>query len=248
MEKKQDLLDDLPGNVRMNLTLFVDSAKDACGPNLLSAVLFGSAAEGRLRPSSDVNLILVFKEFDTAQIDRLRENLRLAHAAIRLGVMFILAEEIPAATEAFAVKFMDILHRHRVLYGADPFAGLEIPREAALQRLQQMVVNLTLRLRERYALVSLREEHLTSVIAEVAGPLRAGAATLLRLEGGNETHPKEALQALTRKLAGRDWSVVLENISTAREEQELKPGEASATVLGLLELLKAMRTYVRGMK
>lgn len=244
----ENQLNDLPENVQKTLTDFVSAAKGACGGNLVSVVLFGSAAEGRLRPSSDVNMILVTKEFDVSQVDQLREMLRVAYAAIRMNVMFILESEISVASEAFAVKFTDILNRNRILFGSDPFKNMEVSRAATLQRLRQVIVNLMLRLRERYALVSLREEQLVSIIADVAGPIRASAATILGLEGKKGIHPKEALQAFTQQLHGHNWSEVLKNMSTAREEQELESGEATSTMLGLLDLLKAMQKHVQGMK
>ena len=244
MEKQ---LSDVPENVRVTLIDFVETAKNKCGGSLVSVVLYGSAAEGRLRPTSDVNLILVLREFDVPKINDLREKLRVAYAAIRLNVMFLLESEVSAATEAFAVKFTDILGRNRILLGSDPFKNIEVSRAATLQRLKQVVVNLTLRLRERYVLVSLREEQLVSIIADVTGPVRACAATILDLEGKKAFHPKEALQALVQKFPNGNWSDVLKNMSTAREEQELKQGEAVSTLLGLLELLKAMHKYIQGL-
>jgi predicted nucleotidyltransferase len=241
-------LDDLPANVKRILTEFMTAAKAACESNLVSIVLFGSAAEGRLRPTSDINLILVLKAFSVPQIDGLRENLRTAHAAIRLSVMFLLESEIAEATEAFAVKFSDILSRHRILFGSNPFIDVEVSRSATLRRLNQVLVNLTLRLRERYAMVSLREEQLVTVIADTAGPLRSCAATLVRLEGGRETHPKEALEALVKKLPEGDWSRVLGNMSISRETQELQPGEAAATVVGLFALLSAIHNHAQSLK
>jgi len=244
----ENQLNDLPENVQRTLTDFVNTAKEVCGENLVSIVLFGSAAEGRLRPTSDVNLILVTKEFEVPQVDRLREVLRVAYAAIRLNVMFILESEISVASEAFAVKFTDILNRNRILFGSDPFKNMEVSRAATLRLLRQVIVNLMLRLRERYALVSLREEQLVPIIADVTGPIRASAATLLGLEGKKGLHPKEALQAFTQQLPGNIWSEVLKNMSTAREEQELRPGEAASTLLGLLDLLKAMDKHIQGLK
>lgn len=241
-------LRDLPDHIRQNIENFADSAREACGPDLVSIVLFGSAAEGRLRASSDVNLILVLKQFVPSRIDALRESLRLAHAGAQLEVMFLLESEIPMAAEAFAVKFADILDRHRVVYGPDPFAHLEVSRPATLRRLQQVLINLTLRLRERYALVSLREERLVPVIADVAGPIRAAAATILKLEGKAGVHPKEALQELAGRLRAGAWDKVLMNMSAAREDLDLPPGEPAATLLGLLDLLQAMQSHVQGLR
>jgi hypothetical protein len=56
-------LERLPANVATVLTNFLDEARDTLGDDLVSAVLFGSAAEARLTATSDVNLILVLRAF-----------------------------------------------------------------------------------------------------------------------------------------------------------------------------------------
>src|SRR6185295_2756121 len=110
-----------------------------------SVVLYGSGAEGQLRPTSDVNVMIVLTEFDRKRVDALREPLRIAHAAIKLTAMFLLESEIAAASESFAVKFSDILRRRRVLVGSDPFQGISITRQAEITRLKQVLFNLQLR-------------------------------------------------------------------------------------------------------
>src|SRR5687768_12122218 len=84
---------------------FVDTAVESLAGDLRAIVLYGSAAEGRLRPTSDVNLVLVLRSFDRARIDPLREPFRVARAAAGLRVMFLLEREIDHAAHAFAVKF-----------------------------------------------------------------------------------------------------------------------------------------------
>ncbi len=244
----ENALENVPENVKISLNDFVTTTKSVCGTNLISIVLFGSAAEGRMRATSDVNLILVLKAFDVSQINQLRETLRLYSASIKLGVMFLLESEIASASEAFAVKFNDILNRHIILAGTNPFEALKVSRAATIQRLKQVTVNLMLRLRERYALVSLREEQLVPIIADAAGPIRACAATILGLEGVASVSPKEALQTLSNKFSDKNWSETLLHMSTAREQQQLKSGEAAKTLLRILDLLQAMHGYVQGLK
>jgi len=231
----------LPADVAKSLEDFNASAKEALGPDLLSIVLFGSAAEGRLRATSDVNLILVLARFDPARIDRLREPLRLARAVIRLEAMFLLESEIGAAAEAFAVKFSDIHERHKVLLGSDPFANLTPSRASMLARLRQILLNFTLRTRERYVLVSLREEQLAAVVAESAGPLRSAASLILSLEGKPAPSPKAALETLAAEIGAPDWRDALAHLSAAREGASLPKGSARVAVLALIALAEAMR-------
>jgi len=123
---------ELPEAVHGPLAAFTSAAQRVFGGDLLSVVLFGSAAEGRLRQTSDVNVVVVLRVADPTRLEEIGEAYRLAHAAIRLSAMFILESEIAVAKDAFAVKFADIVARHQVLYGSDPFAGLTISREAAM--------------------------------------------------------------------------------------------------------------------
>jgi len=234
----------LPDVVERALTSFVEAAKPAFGTDLVSIVLFGSGAEQNLRATSDVNILLVLKRFDQAAADRLREPLRFAHAAVELNAMFLLEAELPAAMEAFAVKFADILARHRVLHGRDPFAAITVPDAALLRRLKQVLLNQQIRLRERYVLLSLREEQLGRVIADAAPPLRAGAASLLQLEGNPAPSPKKALQRVVEELNDPALGDVLAAISRVRSGERLEPGQAPAVLIQMMHLTERLRERV----
>jgi predicted nucleotidyltransferase len=232
---------DLPVAVGKALEVFLDASRSAFGSRLLSAVLYGSAAEGRLRATSDVNLLLVLSAVDRPSMDQVADPLRLAHAAVRLDVMFLLQEEVEAATRAFAAKFDDIRRRRRVLLGPDPFADLSIPRPALVTRLRQILLNLVLRLRRAYARDSLREEQLARLVADEAGPLRSAAAALLELEGAPAPSPKEALARVAASVNGGAFGDALARLSEARETGRLPAGVAGDTLFRLMELAQRMR-------
>lgn len=234
----------LPDAVERALTGFVDAAKQAFGADLVSIVLFGSGAEQNLRATSDVNILLVLKRFEQTQADALREPLRFAHAAIELNAMFLLEAELPAAMEAFAVKFSDILHRHRVLHGSDPFASVMVSDAALLRRLKQVLLNLQIRLRERYILISLREEQLERVIADAAPPLRASAASILQLEGNPAPSPKKALERLVAGFNDPALTDLLLSLTHVRGGERLEPGDATKAMLALMQLIEKLREAV----
>jgi len=222
-----------PEAVRTTLNEFVAATQRAFVDDLLSIVLFGSAAEGRLRPTSDVNVVVVLRRVDPKRLEAIGEAYRFAHAAIRLSAMFIRESEIAVAKDAFAVKFADIAARHEVLYGTDPFDGLTISREAARHRLLQVLVNLQLRLRERYALSSPYDEQLAIAAADAVGPLRASAAVLLWLESGVRLAPREALRQIADETGS---AAALTGITEARESGGVPAIGAEATLIGAIEL------------
>ena len=235
---------DLPAHVDRVLEEFIAAARQVCSDALRSVVLYGSGAEGRLRATSDVNLILVLTEFTPQMADALREPLRVGQAAARLAVMFLLESEVSAAVNAYPVKYLDIIHRHRILYGSDPFAGLSFSRDACVFRLKQVLLNLRLRLRSLYILRGLNEEQLALVVADAAGPLRSCAATILELEGHSASSPKEALEQMILPLEDPAWREVVSHLSEARETRRLQAGVAGKTLFRLMELTQLLLSRV----
>jgi predicted nucleotidyltransferase len=234
------LIEDLPAPVALVLEEFVIALRTTIGPQLESVVLFGSAAEGRLRPTSDINLLVLAEGLTLAQLDALRPTLHEGRAAVGLTVMFLESAELPHAMEAFAVKFSDIKARHRVLYGRSPLESLQVTREAAVRRLRQVFLNLTLRLREQYVIDGDHEERLARLLADVTGPIRAGAATLVALRDGRSLTPKAALEDL---FAGGDWAECLRGLSAIHRDERLPHGATRrlfGEVLPMLVSLGAM--------
>jgi predicted nucleotidyltransferase len=235
----------LPSNVQRTLKDFVEAAREAFSDSLISILLYGSGAEGKLRETSDINLMIVLKRFEAGGADRLREPLRVAQAAVRLKAMFILESELPAAAKFFAVKFADIIRRRVVLYGIDPLQEVSVVRADAIQRLKQTLLNLTIRLRESYILRSLREEQIIATIAGTAGPLRSCAAALLELESKPAASQKEALEQVASAIPGAGQAVA--SLSVAREGQPFAAGQAAPMLFALIELAGAMRARADGL-
>jgi predicted nucleotidyltransferase len=219
----------------------LQSARDSLGSNLLSAVLFGSAAEGKLRATSDLNLILVLSAFEQVKVNPLRQPLRVAQSAIQLQAMFLLKAELPHAARSFAPKFADILRRRVILFGDDPFASLSIPRDAEVRQLRQQLLNLVLRLRALYVARSLREEQLNLVIANAIGPLRAYAGTLLDLQGRPAASSSKALETAGAELGVPDWPRLFVQLSATQESRFAAPGEAPRLFFSLLDLACRMQ-------
>lgn len=80
---QSDLQELLPPSTANFLSEFIETTKKVLEGDLVSAVLYGSAAEGKLRTTSDVNLILVLRSFEPTKANDLRHPLRAAEAAIK---------------------------------------------------------------------------------------------------------------------------------------------------------------------
>jgi predicted nucleotidyltransferase len=233
----------LPGNLSADVREWLSRTSAALvrsfADDLRSLILFGSAAEGRMRASSDVNLLVVLNRLDVDRLNDVAELIQAGAAAVELHPMFMLFSELSLAAEAFAVKFDDIAHRHVLLYGVDPFGDLVIPRAFLIGRIQQVLLNFTLRARSNYAVNRNREKVLAVAVADAAAPLRRSAQAILELRGGPSASPKEALEILAAELGS--WSEDLQNLTRARREVQLPAGTAGALLLRLAALAEAMQ-------
>jgi hypothetical protein len=216
--------------------------KAAFGADLKSIVLFGSTAEGRWRPVSDVNVLVLLASFSPEQAAQAHDPYSAAHSAVKLKAMFLLGSELAEASELFAVKFTDIGVRHRVLFGQDPFEKLQIPQEAARRRLRQVLTNLSLRLRERYVLEGPDQGRLLPAISDAIGPLRSCALSILNLEGGKEEHPKEALEKFLARIQYPNAQDLLQRLSDHREKGTFPAGKAPETLFALIAIADKMRS------
>ena len=209
----------------------VNLLQQAFTDNLVSIILFGSAAEGRQRAVSDTNVVVVVRQFTPEGATAAQESLALARVALRLRLMVLCEDELTAAASAFAVKFADILRRRRVLFGRDSFADLAIPRPAAIAQLRQSLLNQVMRLREQW-LNAPNDGALAMAGAESAGGMRACAAELLALEGTPAATPREALE----RIAGGPVA----GLQEAREGRSVA-GAGTSLLTTLLGWAEAMR-------
>jgi hypothetical protein len=194
----------------------------ASGTNFAGIVLYGGLARGRFRPGkSDVNVVVLLHDVSASALAAIAPALRAARRAAGVEPMVLTPGEVPAAAAAFPTKFLDIQAYHIVLAGEDPFAGLEVPREAIRMRVAQQLRNLALRLRRRYLAVHADTDAQVAALANLARPLALEVAALLRLEG--KPVPSEDRTAIIFDTAAAAFDLdrdALGRLAALRQDQE----------------------------
>jgi hypothetical protein len=106
---------------------FVLALRQSSGDNLLSVVLYGSAASGEfLAGHSDINLLCVLEKISFATIQALApvmpDWLKHRHSP----PMLLSNEELQRSADVFAIEFLDMKAHHKVLYGIDPLSRINV--------------------------------------------------------------------------------------------------------------------------
>jgi predicted nucleotidyltransferase len=114
---------------------FVERLKNAARGNLRAAVLFGSAVTGEfVTEHSDLNILCVLDQATLGELEQLQDTLAWWMKQGHVAPLVFTMEELLRSADVYAIEFLDMKQRHRMLYGEDFFAGFEIP--LALHRLQ----------------------------------------------------------------------------------------------------------------
>lgn len=130
---------------------FVKRLAEAAGSNLLSVNLYGSSATGEFHAKhSDVNLLCLFERLDAETLARInpvtQKWARKGHPA----PLVFAADELARAADVFAIELVDIKASHRVLYGSDLLASIDVPMALHHLEVERELRQALVRLREHY--------------------------------------------------------------------------------------------------
>jgi len=120
-----------------NIEQWAKELKQALGNNLVSVILYGSAARGEyVRARSDLNLMLVFKKLDLEHITKVGKSMRRKVRKQMPQLVFWTEEELANAWDVFPLEFEDIMENHRCLLGKDPFKKQKVDKNRLRYQLE----------------------------------------------------------------------------------------------------------------
>ena len=150
-----------------HLKAFIDDLRSTHGKNLVSVVLYGSAAAGdHSARHSDLNLLVVLekigpKDLKDAQA-AVREWAKLGHSI----PVYFTADEVRNATDVFPIEFNQMKRARKVLFGQDLLAGIDISNENLRHQVEFELRSKLLMLRRQYIPASSSVERLEALMAD----------------------------------------------------------------------------------
>lgn len=158
------------------LVQLVAKLKNALPGQLESVVLYGSAVDHDFAHGfSDVNVLVTMKSADAG-------SLKAAAPVVDWWVkqghpvpVVMNAHELAQSADVFAIEFIDMQQRHRVLHGNDPLTTLYIPRDLHRVQVERELRTTTVKLRQAYLLANGDD-----AVAKLMGSSVSSFATLFR--------------------------------------------------------------------
>lgn len=198
---------------------FVQRLKDTYKEDLISVILYGSAASGEfMEKYSNINLLVVLNDTSLANLKKIAPILKKARFTI-LNTLFFSPEYIRNSVDAFPIEFLDIKENHLILWGKDLLRDIEIDtrnlRFQCEQELKEKLINIKmayLRTQDKNTIRMLLFKSSNSVLHILRN--------LIRLKGQEPAYLKEDLIKQFSELFG----ISIESFNKIWEvrEKELK--------------------------
>ena len=97
--------------------------------------------------------------------------------------LLLTKDEFAGSLDAFPIEYGEIVERHEIIYGVDPFVGLSIRHEDLRRACEVQVKSHLLHLRENYVECRGRQSDVTALVSEAAPAFALILRRLARLDG-----------------------------------------------------------------
>jgi len=200
------------------------------GDDLISILMYGSAASGEYRPgSSDINFMIVLSEDAIDHLDRAFEAVgkwRKSKAAIPL---FITQGYLESSLDVFPIEYLNFRTNYVLLHGRDILQGLVIKPEFLRLQCERELKSKLMLLRAAFVGTEGKGRRLRSVVSDSLPAMVATFRGLLYLKGSEGRGDKRTILRETCEAFGLKHSVFQDLLDI--REGGLKPNNRELSAL-----------------
>jgi predicted nucleotidyltransferase len=206
--------------------------QQACGENLVSVVVYGSAAREDFHEEfSDVNALVALQRLQPSSFASISKVLHWWSREEKLRPPMIMTlEELRESADIFAIEMLDIKRSHQTLYGADIIAEIHVPMNLHRIEVEHELRTTLLRLRHHLLLSTDSDDELRVVLAKSVSSVVTLFRHALIAAGKDASHEKTQVMQQSGEVFGVE-------VKPLRAILELR--EASGAAENLRELYHA---------
>jgi predicted nucleotidyltransferase len=200
----------ISGKLKNVLQQFIQGLKDIYQEEVVSIILYGSAASGEfIEKHSNLNLLVVLKSTD---LENLKMASRLINKFRMVNPLFFTEGYINSSTDIFPIEFLDMQENYSVLYGKDILKDVNIDiRNLRFQCEQELKAKL-ITLRQLYLTMHRNKAALQGLLFKSFTSILHILRNVLRLRGKKPPYKKDEILkelALEFQFDLKDWGKIL---------------------------------------
>ena len=219
--------------------IIISDCKELFGDDLISIILYGSAAQGHYRPGkSDINFLIVLTDSGIDQLDRAFGKIRKWKKKRVAIPLFLTESYILSSIDVYPIEYLNFQRHHQVIYGKDVLKGLVVDRKMLRLQCEREIKGKLLLLRRSFLETEGKSRALKELISISLPFFMAIFEALLFLIGSEEPTERRVKVKRVCELFGLDYNVF--NTLLNLKEDRLKLEDKN-----LVELFKMYLKQVR---
>jgi hypothetical protein len=225
------------------LNEFISKLRAAGPDNLVSVILYGSAADGEFHSHySDLNLLCVVRDSSFAALAKIAGAVDWWRKKKHHPPLVLMPQELKDTADVFSIEFSDMKQRYRVLHGEDVLRDLSVPMHLHRSQLEYELREKLFLLRQHLLLAGSNEKALWEVMLNSLSSFTTLCRhALIEMGEQGRKHSREAVQELAARL-NYDPSAFVQLIDIRAQKidrKQLRAADVAARYLSTIEAVAA---------
>lgn len=223
----------------------VTALESLYGDSLRAIVRFGSAVAGEvLAGQSDTNLLIIVDAVSLTQLLHKSVAVQQWTKAGNPAPLLLTLAEWRSSSDIFAMEYADILHRHEILVGKAPFAGISVAPGDLRLHVEREAMGKLLQLRRAIMAVGDTPPAHLQILLNGLSTLMVLFRGVARVAGSQPPVDYLQLSRDVATLAGFEARPFERLVQHARRDVQIPASEITAVLTGVLDALERLVAHL----
>ena len=230
-------MDQLGGPDGQLLQQLVEKLRKAHGDDLVSVILYGSAASPGQHHAgfSDINVLCVLRAVTPVQLAQAQPVFTWWRTHEKPVPLLLSEQEVARSADCFAIEFHDMLLQRRVLAGRDVIEGLLVENTFYRTQVEYELRSKLLRLRQKAAAILADRKLLARLLLESVTTFCVLTRHALLLHGIDAPHDRRRIVELARQQFSIDPGSFNQLLDIREKKSKPVPPDPAALLSSYLE-------------
>jgi len=217
---------------------YVKSLSELYGEDLISIILYGSAArDDYVAGVSNINILVVLEDAQIKEIKKARDISRQARNKFSIEPRFMSLETITIASDVLPIAFLDMQEQYSVLHGQDVLREITIERRYLKYQCESRLRFILMRMRNFYLFFSRDQKIMSARLVESFTYFLHLLKSIYRLQGDEPPIRQEEIVTRSAKRFNLDGNLMGKILDLKRKQRRFSREEVETLFEGYIDLI-----------
>jgi predicted nucleotidyltransferase len=224
---------------------FTSDYKNIFGDELISIILFGSAARGEYIPKrSDLNFLITLSDSGIQQLKRAFSLIPKWRKKKVSTPLFLTKQYIQTALDSYPIEFLSMKQYHQVVFGEDVLSSIEIQPEHLRLQCERELRGKLIHLRQEYLNTGGKSRRIKNLLRFSLPAFISIFSALLYIKQADNPKSKKEIFESTAEIFGLDKAVFDKVLKLQANKSKFAKEEITQSLEQYIKQIEKLTTIV----